>query len=294
MKKIMPKVAALMFGAFLVGMFLLVISLTFSALGRIFPESFTNQLIGLVLFDLAALAWGLAFVYQSQSTGQYAISAIGFLVGIVGTIVMIASEVMLSAEGLVEPPDWIGRTLAYGFIVASVLHLILGYMHKAASPDIDASIRLGAAQAEVTSEAIKQAESEIEANRAAMGQVIRGRLVADIHRNLDLPIPADPDMPFLPAKEYRQATRTERATVAPSFLTKIRGKFKRTPPPSPVTYEQTAPMVEPSYHPVELNPRPEPSGSSRPLYNEHTYGPQPQPKQEDQADQAAPFREDGQ
>lgn len=188
MKKILPTLAGMIFGAFLIGMFGLVISLTFSALGRIFPGNFANQLIGLVLFDIAALAWGLSFVYKSKSVGQYALAAIGFIVGLAGTMVMIASEVMLSAQDLATPPEWIGKTMTYAFIGAAVIHLVLGYLHNAASPEVDASIRLGAAQAEIMSEAIKQAELELDTNREVMGSVIRARLVADIRRDLRLPM----------------------------------------------------------------------------------------------------------
>jgi hypothetical protein len=228
MKKIMPKIAGLLFGAFLVGVFGLVISLTFSALGRIFPNNFGNQLIGLALFDLAALAWGLAFVYKSESTGQYAIAAIGFIVGLAGTVVMIASEVTLSAQGLVEAPEWIGKALTYGFITSAVMHLILGYMHKAASPEIDASIRLGAAQAEVTNEAIKQAESELELKRAQMGNVIKARLVGDIQRNLNIAV--DPEIGFVPASpvEYAEVTAPKKSSPS-AWLSNMWRKGKKPP-----------------------------------------------------------------
>lgn len=217
MQKILKPLAAYIFAAFVVGMFALVISLTFSALGRIFPDNFANQLIGLVLFDISSVAWGLNFVYKSESVGQYAIAAIGFLVGLFGTIAMVASEVMLSASDLTAPPDWIGNALTYGFILAAVLHLVLGYAHVATSPEIDASIRLGATQAEITAEAMRQAEEQLESQRAALGDIIRPRLVAGVKRNLNLPVSLEETEALSAADEVIEAvplSATEKAVKA--------------------------------------------------------------------------------
>jgi len=240
MKKILPAIAGILFSAFLVGMFGLVISLTFSALGRIFPDNFTNQIIGLVLFDIAALAWGLAFVYKSESVGQYAFAAIGFLVGLAGTLAMIASEVMLSAQDLTTPPPWIGNVLVYGFVGAAAFHLVLGYLHKAASPDVDASIRLGAARAEVVSEAIQQAELELEHNRAVMGSIIKGRLVAEIKRDLRLPLAQDDAEALAYQPDIIEAKPKANGGGVPAFMVAARKIFKRKaarPEPVTTTYE---------------------------------------------------------
>jgi len=223
MKKVLKPLAGILFTAFIVGMFLLVISLTFSALGRIFPDNFTNQIVGLVLFDLAALAWGLAFVYRSESVFQYGIAALGFLVGLAGTVVMVASEVMLSASNLTTPPEWIGKAMTYGFIGAAVIHLILGYAHAATSPDVDAQIRLGASQAEITSEAIRQAEAELESRRAALGDIIRPRLVAGIKRNLNLPVS---DLEYDALEVIEAKPKPQAAGISSTLWDRIRGKRK--------------------------------------------------------------------
>jgi len=241
MKKILKPLSAFLFAGFLIGMFFLVISLTFSALGRIFPDNFTNQIVGLVLFDLAALCWGLAFVFQSESTSQYAIAAIGFLVGLAGTFVMIASEVMLSAEGLAQAPDWLGRALTYTFIGASALHLSLGYAHAATAPDVDAQIRLGASQAEITSEAIRQAEQELESKRAALGDVIRPRLVANIKRNLNLPMSQDEFDSLPDIIEAQPKSKANGRGVPFPLWDAITGKRKRQPVTT--TYEQRTEAV---------------------------------------------------
>ena len=245
MKKILKPLAGFLFAGFLIGMFGLVISLTFSALGRIFPDNFANQIIGLVLFDVAALAWGMAFVYKSQSVAQYALAAIGFLVGLAGTFIMIASEVMLSAEGLTNAPPWVAQALTYTFIAASAIHLSLGYAHAATSPEVDAQIRLGASQSQITSEAIRQAEDELESRRAALGQLITPRLTANIKRNLNLPISeaeynALGDLDIIEAKPKAKANGPRRGVPLTLWNT-ITGKRKRKP--ALATYEQRAQAV---------------------------------------------------
>ena len=65
-------------------------SLTYGALQKLFPGDFTNQMWGLVMFDIAAMCWAIAFVFQSKSTGQYAVSGLGFIVGFLGTLLMVA------------------------------------------------------------------------------------------------------------------------------------------------------------------------------------------------------------
>ena len=242
MKKILKPLAGFLFAGFIIGMFGLVISLTFSALGRIFPDNFANQLIGLVLFDIAALAWGMAFVFKSESTSQYALAAIGFLVGLAGTFIMIGSEVMLSAEGLTEAPEWLGKALTYTFIAASAIHLSLGYGHAATSPEVDAQIRLGASQAGITSEAIRQAEQELENNRAALGQLITPRLTGNIRRNLNLPVTdaewqALGDLDVIEAKPKKNS---KSAGIPVTLWNAIRGKRARKPV---ATYEQQAEAV---------------------------------------------------
>ena len=56
--------------------------------------------IGLTLFGAFTGSWALMFVFQSKSVGQYAASGIGFVVAFVGTLGMVAAEVMLSGEQL--------------------------------------------------------------------------------------------------------------------------------------------------------------------------------------------------
>src|SRR5690349_18592077 len=98
MKKVLGKMSAFLFGGFGIAVLALLMSLTYGALQRLFPNSFTNQMWGLVMFDVAAMCWALAFVFQSKSTIQYAAAGIGFVVAFVGTLLMVAAEVILSGQ----------------------------------------------------------------------------------------------------------------------------------------------------------------------------------------------------
>src|SRR5512133_2512855 len=102
MKKVLGFMSKLVGGLFSIAVLALLMTLTYQALARIFPGSFTNQMWGLVMFDIAAMCWAIAFVFQSKSTGQYAASGIGFITGFLGTLGMVAAEVFLSGQQLTQ------------------------------------------------------------------------------------------------------------------------------------------------------------------------------------------------
>lgn len=78
MKKIMPHIASVFFSLFSAGVIVLLMSYTFQALAHIFPNNFTAQVMGMILFDIAAIAWLGAFIYLCKSIMQYAFAFIGF------------------------------------------------------------------------------------------------------------------------------------------------------------------------------------------------------------------------
>jgi hypothetical protein len=206
MKKVLGAIAGIFFAAFCVGVIGLMISLTYGAVQRIFPNSFSNQMWGLVIYDIATLAWGMAFVFKSHSLGQYAAAGTGFLVGLIGTLGMIAAEVTLSGQsltgGTVDTVQ-IGQWMVYAFIGCTAIHVILIYAHHAAGPEIAQQISTGVARGQIRDKAIKDAEKQLEVETAALAQDITADIVASVRRDLQLPIPADPRMPFLPADPRR-------------------------------------------------------------------------------------------
>jgi hypothetical protein len=237
MKKVLGSMSKFIFALFGLAVLALLMSLTYGALQRLFPGNFANQMWGLVMFDIAAMCWAIAFVFQSKSTMQYAAAGLGFIVGFVGTLGMVAAEVMLSGQTLTpEQILQIAKWMTYGFIGTTAIHAALVYAHHAGAPEIHEQINVGIARGEIVTEAISQATKTLDAQKAELAHTIHQDIVSQVKRDLGLyPIQGT---------IFDKATRTERTSAPASFLTRIRGKFKRTPPPSPITYEQTAPKVE--------------------------------------------------
>lgn len=209
MKKVLQTASKYIFAAFGIAVLALLMSLTYSALARIFPDSLVNRMWGLVMFDLAAMCWALAFVFGSESTGQYATSAIGFVVGFVGTLGMVAAEVALSS-GMMETGD-IGKWMVYGFIIVTALHAGLLYAHHATAPDIHEKINVGIARGEIVTEAINKATGQLDADKAELAHTITNDIVSRVKRDLGL-IPADPKMPIIPAEDHEPDRRRYQQT----------------------------------------------------------------------------------
>lgn len=238
MKKVLGSMSAFIFGLFGLAVLALLMSLTYGALQRLFPQSFANQMWGLVMFDIAAMCWAVAFVFQCKSTWQYAAAGLGFVVGFVGTLGMVAAEVMLS--GNTASPAEIARIsewMVYGFIIVTAIHAALIYTHHGAAPEIHEQINVGIARGEIVTEAITQATNELDAEKQSLAYSIRNDIVSKAKRDLGL-IEADPRMPFV-AKE-QPAPRTRRRW------------FGRKPKAARV-YEQAAEQVQ---EPVEVEADP--------------------------------------
>ena len=202
MKKVIAEGTKYLFGLFGIAILGLLMSLTYQALGRIFPTSPTNQMWGLVLFDIAAITWALAFVFSCETTGQYAVAIIGFLTGFIGTLIMVGAEVMLGQTLTTTNSTEIGRWLIYGFIGATILHATLVYAHHYNGQAIRQKVEIGIARGEVTTEAIKQANTFLDIEKTNLARTIADGIIADTKRELGL-YPID-GTPF----DRRQESRT--------------------------------------------------------------------------------------
>jgi len=228
MKKVIASGAGILFSVFGIAILGLLMSLTFGALGKLFPGNFTNQLWGLVLFDIAAIVWALVFVFKSESTGQYAISAIGFIASFVGTLGMVAVEVMLSGQTYVEVQDWVGQWLVYGFVIMTAIHSALLYAHHATAPDINEKINVGVARGEITTEAIKQATRSLKVHKAALAESIQRDIVDQVRRDLGLHGQVL-DLPALPVEDPKEAGSESNPSFSltqllPFWWAKLNGK----------------------------------------------------------------------
>lgn len=207
MIKVLGMAAGILFAAFGIAILGLLMSLTFGALGKLFPDNFTNQIWGLVLFDIAAMIWALAFVYKCESTLQYAVAAIGFVAAFVGTLGMVAVEVLLSGQEYVEVQSWVGQWMVYGFIIVTAIHAALLYAHHATAPNIHQKINVGVARGEIVTTAITQAVNSLEVEKESLARSIHDDIVAQVKRDLGIPasnrhvldlpaLPVDNSMPY--------------------------------------------------------------------------------------------------
>jgi len=201
MRKVLSNITAYIFALFGIAVLGLLMSLTYQALQRIFPTSFANQIWGLVLFDIAAICWALAFIYNSETTQQYAVAAIGFVVAFLGTLGMVAAEVMLSGQQLINADTaQIGQWIIYGFIGTTAIHTALLWGHHFGAAKVHEKINVGIARGEIVTEAIRQATNQLDEHKAQLAATIRNDITARVRRDLGL-IEADPLMPFLPKEQ---------------------------------------------------------------------------------------------
>lgn len=187
MKKVLAVASGYIFAAFGIAVLGLLMTLTYQALERIFPDSFSNQIWGLAMFDIAAMCWAIAFVFKSGTTTQYAVAAIGFLVGFIGTLGMVAAEVILSGQSLVEADAArIGQWIIYSFIGTTALHAALLYAHHAGGAEIHGQIEVGIARGEIVTEARRQATKALDEGKAELAHVLTQDIVAQVKRDLGL------------------------------------------------------------------------------------------------------------
>jgi len=240
MIKVLGKAAGILFAAFGIAILGLLMSLTFGALGKLFPDNFTNQIWGLVLFDIAAMIWALAFVYKSESTGQYAVAAIGFVAAFVGTLGMVAVEVLLSGQEYVEVQSWVGQWMVYGFIIVTAIHAALLYAHHATAPDIHQKINVGVARGEIVTTAITQATHRLEVEKESLARSIHDDIVAQVKRDLGIPTSNHVlDLPALPVDNPTPYPVTfAKDAPIPLSWEWLRGKFPKAQTPAPITEEQ--------------------------------------------------------
>jgi hypothetical protein len=180
---------------------------------------------GLVMFDIAAMCWAIAFVFQSKSTGQYAASGIGFIVAFVGTLLMVAYEVVSSGQSIANVDvAQLGRWVVYGFIIVTAIHAGLIYAHHALSPEISEQINVGVARGEVVTQAITDATKTIESEKHDLSRAIYYDIVSQVKRDLGLHpiddtifdrrqyeqtahIPEDVKAMYAPGTRFRDGTR---------------------------------------------------------------------------------------
>ena len=130
---------------------------------RLIPDSTILQAMTLVLFDGAALVWFGTFIGNAKGTLQWAISGIGFLVGLAGAIIMAAGELILGQSLVVlEDPTTLGWILVATVIVAALAHASLVYTYHFADPAVKNRIENAQQVSKAIEKAYGDARQEIE------------------------------------------------------------------------------------------------------------------------------------
>lgn len=242
MKKVLGRMSGILFAVFCIAILGMMMSFTWGALTRLFPDSFTNRLWGMVMFDIAAMAWALAFVFKSESLGQYAAAGIGFIVGFLGTLLMVAAEVIMGGQSFVQNNS-MGQYMVYGFIIVTVIHAGLVYLHHGSAPDIHQKINVGIARGEIETEAIRQATESLDIQKAMLASTIHSRIVDDVKRDLNLPVAVDPNVGFVPADPAQlplyPVQAQPKAEKKPSWIDRMKVTLGRPAGTGMVKNEQT-------------------------------------------------------
>lgn len=218
MKKLLPFVFGVLFAGFILLVAAAVLYYSWNALSIIFPNDLLGQSFGITLFDIAAFVWFGVMIYKSRSTMQYVWSFIGFIIGLVGALGLIAIEIGLNS-GIYLIED-IQKPLTYIFVAVLFVHLVLIYVHHMSAPEVSADISLGIEKAKITDEAQKLAEKQLKENLPMLASSIANDLVKRVMQDLNL-IPSSNQVLDLPALDVKDSSTENNQGGAPNFLWKM-------------------------------------------------------------------------
>ena len=154
------KIGGLVFAALVIGF---TSWLTWLLAKRLIPDSTVLQFMTLALFDGAALIWFIQFITQAKGTLQWAISGIGFLVGLAGAVIMAGGELILGQSlVVVEDPTTMGWVLVSTVIVAALAHASLVYAFHFTDPSVKNRIENAQQVSKAIEKAYGDARQEIE------------------------------------------------------------------------------------------------------------------------------------
>jgi hypothetical protein len=136
--------------------------LTFMLAQRMIPGNVILQVMTLVLFDVSCLCWFVSFIALSRSTSQWAISGIGFLIGLLGSVTMAAGEIILGQKLVVlDDPSTFGWVLIGVMVIAALAHASLTYAFHFFDPGVQNKIENAQAVSKAMNQAYKKARDEI-------------------------------------------------------------------------------------------------------------------------------------
>ncbi len=250
MSKLIGSYIKPLFAAFSVAVFAAVMFYSWRALSIIFPDDLLGQIFGLLLFDMAALLWFGALVFLSVTIGEYVTASFGFMVGLLGSVGLIAIEVSISI-GLVTESA-IAKPLTYIFIVVMVGHVVLLYARHASGEEFTAEISRGIERAKILQKAERQAARMIEKNSDAVVAALAQSMAADALKYALTQRGGGNvlDLPALDVESEQPAASVQGGAAFQSFLSHLLNGFTAK---EKKKYEAVASAVDPSPQPAQTS-----------------------------------------
>lgn len=184
MKRIMPHVGKWFFVVFMAAVIGFLLSLSWSALSRVFPTSLVNQLFGLANFDVAAAAWLLCFIYVARGAVQRSLALVMFLVSMVGVVAVVALEVGIST-GVLEIAK-VMMPLSITLTVLTVAHVGAIYWFHLNDVDTQHLIEKQADVDETIAQGQKDAQMAMNNMRPKMAKILAANYVDEALRELGI------------------------------------------------------------------------------------------------------------
>ena len=185
MKDIMSaigKIGGLIFAAAVIGF---TSWMTLNLAGRLIPGNTILQAMVLVLFDVGAFVWFIQFVTQARGTVQWAIAGIGFVVGIVGTVIMTAGELVLGQQLVaLDDPTKLGWILVSTVIVAALAHAVLTYAFHFVAPEVRNRIENAQEVSKAVEKAYKDTRGEIARSSDELTAALRASVLFEAQQQI--------------------------------------------------------------------------------------------------------------
>jgi len=200
------KIAGLVFGAVVIGF---TAWLTWLLAQRIIPGNPALQVMTVALFDGGALVWFTLFLTQAKGTLQWAISGIGFAVGLLGAVIMAAGELVLGQSLVVlEDTTQIGWILVATVIIAALAHCSLTYFFHLADPHTLNRIENAQHISKAIDAAYHTGRAEIDRQAEAMGAELARSVVYEAKAQLSAAA-----LPHLRRADDLEAERAEAVII---------------------------------------------------------------------------------
>lgn len=253
MKKVFGFIGQVLVLAFAAAIIIYTTSLTFLLASKIVPENILLQAMVCILFDGAAFVWFVLFITRSNSVLQWGISALSWIVSMVGVAIMSAGELVMSQKLFnAGDPEKLGLILVVTVIVAAVYNAVMVYLFHFTDQVIINGIENSITTASAAQKVFEAARKQIEGGDNSQVQAAGRRL-------------ADGLINHSAATIMREAVKYERETTG--MMEVIDGRARDIPPqirqsaaPERVFAIDDTQPVKVQAKPVTANPTPPAKG----------------------------------